>query len=595
MLTADVSRVESGVTSTQVWFGPEDRPLWGWVSRPSDGTARGGVVLCPPVGEEGRAAHRTFRRLAEALAGRGLVALRFDYDGTGDSAGLQDEPDRVEAWLASIEAARQHLLDLGVPAEPGVAAVGMRLGATLAGVHAAAGEEPAFSSLVLWDPCVSGRTFLREGEALFGFGENADSAEGLEEGWRHTPGFQYDTATASGLRRVDLGKLPATRPLAERTLLLTRVDRPVAPALSTRMQAEGERLETGAADGQGQLLDVPPELSVVPEAPLRRVVEFVADGFADQAPVPVKAPEERAVVIGSEADGGSPVRERVARSGPARIVGIVDEPLDLAERSAHGPVPWVVLVNVAAEHHIGPGRRWVEWARRWAAQGYRVVRIDQSGVGDSPTPPGQADDRAFAPEWIDDMRHLVTELRADGARVGIVGLCSGSYSALEVAMWEHVDAVFAINPRLTLYPAAKGTAVYTDRRRAAALPVAPIARLARHRRILAGGIWRIYREFALWHAPLLILWRVLRRGTAVEVIACHDDAQHFTEVYALRPLFWWMRRTGRFGFTDDDAIDHSLLSRRAQLLGYERATAFLSRQLPLTSPPRSSNPTARKA
>ena len=73
------------------------------------------------------------------------------------------------------------------------------------------------------------------------------------------------------------------------------------------------------------------------------------------------------------------------------------------------------------------------------------------------------------------MRHVVAELSADGARVGIVGLCSGSYSAFEVAMWEHVDAVFAINPRLTLYPAAKGTPVYTDRRRAAMLPNKPIA------------------------------------------------------------------------------------------------------------------------
>jgi pimeloyl-ACP methyl ester carboxylesterase len=243
----------------------------------------------------------------------------------------------------------------------------------------------------------------------------------------------------------------------------------------------------------------------------------------------------------------------------------------------------VVLVNVAAEHHVGPGRRWVEWARRWAAQGFRVVRIDQSGVGDSPTRPGQADDRAFAPEWIDDMRHVVTELAADGAQVGIVGLCSGSYSAFEVAMWERVDAVFAINPRLTLYPAAKGSPVYTDRRRAAMLPNKPFARLARRRRILAGGLWRIYRELAVWHAPLLVLWRVLRRGTAIEVIACRDDAQHFTEVYALRPLFWWMKRNPRFAFDSNDAIDHSLLTLRAQLEGYDRATAFLHRHLTLPS------------
>ena len=210
-----------------------------------------------------------------------------------------------------------------------------------------------------------------------------------------------------------------------------------------------------------------------------------------------------------------------------------------------------------------------------------MVRIDQRGVGDSPTSPGREDDRAFAPEWIDDMRHVVTELAADGARVGIVGLCSGSYSAFEVAMWEHVDAVFAINPRLTLYPAAKGTPVYTDRRRAAILPNKPFAQLARRHRILAGGLWRIYREVAVWHAPLLVLRRVLRRGTAVEVIACPDDAQHFTEVYALRPLLWRMRRNRRFRFTSDQTVDHSLLTRRAQLVGYDRATAFLDRHLAL--------------
>jgi alpha-beta hydrolase superfamily lysophospholipase len=557
---------------TQVWFGPESRPLYGWVSRPASGMVLGGAILCPPMGEEGRAAHRTFRRLAEELAAAGIVALRFDYDGTGDSAGLQDDPDRVPCWLASVEAARQYLLDLGAPT---VAAVGMRLGATLAASQAAASTP--FSSLVCWDPCLSGRTFLREGEALYGFGE---AVEAPQDGLRHTPGFQYDAATATAMRSLDLAKLPADRALAERVLLLSRADRPAAPGIVARFEQEG-RLETGEATGQGQLLDVPPELSVVPSDVLRDVVTWLMSGFGDQPAVPVKAPDaEHPVLVGG---GAVPVRERIARLGPDGIVGLVDEPADLpaGQSAAHPaePAPWVVLVNVAAEHHIGPGRRWVEWARSWAALGYRVVRIDQSGVGDSPTPPGRAEDRAFAPEWIDDMRHVVQELAGDGARVCIVGLCSGSYSALEVAMWEHVDAVFAINPRLTLYPAAKGTAVYTDRRRAAMLPNKPVARLAANHRILAGGLWRIYRQLAVWHAPLLVLWRVLRRGTALEVIACHDDAQHFTEVFALRPLLWSMKRNPRFGFDDDDVIDHSLLTRRAQLEGYARATAFLERHL----------------
>jgi alpha-beta hydrolase superfamily lysophospholipase len=565
---------QSGGTAehTQVWFGPEARPLFGWVSRPADGLARGGAVLCPPMGEEGRAAHRTFRRLAEALAEAGIVALRFDYDGAGDSAGLQDEPGRVQAWLDSVEAARQHLLDLGVPS---VAAAGMRLGATLAATRAA---QAPFSALVCWDPCVSGRTWLREGEALYGFGENA-TLEPPDDGLRHTPGFQYDAETAKALRSVDLGKLPAESRLADRVLLLTRDDRPAPPALLERLGHEA--LETGAAGGQGQLLDVPPELSVVPEEALRRVVAFLADQVAGQDAVPVKAPDpEHAVVVGSEPDAAAPVRERLTRLGPDGIVGLVDEPLEPTGRE-----PWVVLVNVAAEHHIGPGRRWVEWARRWAARGYRVVRIDQSGVGDSPTLPGQVPDRPFAPEWIDDMRHVVSALRADGVPVALVGLCSGSYSAFEVAMWDHVDGIFAMNPRLTLYPAAKGTPVYTDRRRAAMLPNRPFARLAETHRILAGGLWRIYRELAVWHAPLLVPWRALRRRTAVEIVACPDDAQHFTEVYALRPLFWWMRRRLGFRFESREDFDHSLLTRRAQLVGYERATEFLDRTLSTPSTP----------
>src|SRR4051812_2156265 len=246
-----------GPEHPQVWFGPESRPLLGWVSRPAGGLARGGAILCPPMGEEGRAAHRTFRRLAEELARAGIVALRFDYDGTGDSAGLQDEPDRVAAWLASIEAARQCLLDLGAPT---VAAVGMRLGATLAAAQAASSSP--FSSLVCWDPCLSGRTFLREGEALYGFGET--ELEVPDDGLRHTPGFQYDAETARAMRSLDLGKLPADRPLGDRVLLLTRVDRPVLPGIADRLEQEGPRLETGSATGQGQLLDVPPELSVVP-------------------------------------------------------------------------------------------------------------------------------------------------------------------------------------------------------------------------------------------------------------------------------------------------------------------------------------------
>jgi alpha-beta hydrolase superfamily lysophospholipase len=563
---------------TQVWFGDEERPLYGFVSRPASGLVRGAVVLCPPVGEEGRAAHRTFRVLAEQLAARGLLALRFDYDGTGDSAGRQGDPERVASWLASVEAARQYLLDLGAP---GVAALGMRLGATLAAVQAGAGSP--YTSLVAWDPCLSGRTFLREGEALYSFGDNAPG-EAPDDGLRHTPGFQYDAATATALRGVDFGKIPAGTRLAERVLLLSRIDRPAPDGIAGRLSAEPDFTQDEATD-QKLLLDLPPSDNHVPHAALRRVVDWLAAGVADQPEVPTKDPgEEREVLLDSGARGSLQVRERSVWIGPAGIYGVATEPLDRRaddHPAKAQPTPWVVLVNVAAEAHLGPGRRWVEWARSWAADGYRVLRIDQSGIGNSPTRPGELEDQPFAPEWIDDMREVVQELRADGAKVGLVGLCSGAYSSFEAAMWEHVDAVFATNPRLTLYPAAKNTPVYTKRRRAAMVPNLPIARLSVEHRIFAGALWRIYREFAVWHAPFLIPWRVWRRGTAVEIVACRDDAQHFYEVYFWRPLFVLLQKSRRFTFVEDDVYDHSLLGRRGQEAMFARASAFLQTHLAL--------------
>ena len=47
-------------------------------------------------------AYATFRILAEQIAALGFDVLRLDYDGTGNSSGDYDEPDRAGAWLRSV-------------------------------------------------------------------------------------------------------------------------------------------------------------------------------------------------------------------------------------------------------------------------------------------------------------------------------------------------------------------------------------------------------------------------------------------------------------------------------------------------------------
>jgi pimeloyl-ACP methyl ester carboxylesterase len=94
--------------------------------------------------------------LGRQLAARGFNVLRFDYYGSGDSAGNESEV-RLSGWREDIAAAIEELKDIS--AAKGVALIGLRLGASLA-AQIAAGCRMDIAALVLWDPAVSGPEHL---------------------------------------------------------------------------------------------------------------------------------------------------------------------------------------------------------------------------------------------------------------------------------------------------------------------------------------------------------------------------------------------------------------------------------------------------
>src|SRR6185503_5298528 len=107
------------------------RTLFAWHHAPPPHLRRGaGVVLCPPLGYEYMSAYQTWRILAERLAALGFDTLRVDYDGTGNSAGDHQEPDRVGCWLRSVDGAIAETCRLSGSSD--VALVGLRAGALLA-------------------------------------------------------------------------------------------------------------------------------------------------------------------------------------------------------------------------------------------------------------------------------------------------------------------------------------------------------------------------------------------------------------------------------------------------------------------------------
>ena len=194
-------------TGIPIWFGTDERPLFGWFHGPENGRARSGVVICPSFGLEYIQAHYAVRLLAEELSEKGMCVLRFDYDGMGDSAGSVRDPHRLESWTSSITQAIQVVRQTGLGS---VSLVGMRIGATLA-AHVAAAQG-GVDRIVLWDPCISGRSFLREGAAAFAFGLGLDPTD--DTGSAELPGLSLDAETVAELNGVSLTKLP--RPPAEK-------------------------------------------------------------------------------------------------------------------------------------------------------------------------------------------------------------------------------------------------------------------------------------------------------------------------------------------------------------------------------------------
>src|SRR5471032_2608277 len=127
---------------------------FGWLHL---GVGKHGVVLCNAFGHESVWSHKGIRRLAENLSASGISVLRFDYLGTGDSAGVAGGSDQLESGVSDVCAAIDWLKQ-----ETGITHVtlcGLRLGAAFALL---AVRRCPTDGLVLLAPVIKGRVYVRE-------------------------------------------------------------------------------------------------------------------------------------------------------------------------------------------------------------------------------------------------------------------------------------------------------------------------------------------------------------------------------------------------------------------------------------------------
>lgn len=195
-------------------FGSLDRRLYGVLYRPAGGSGSA-VLICNPLGQEALRAHRLLRVLASRLARQGFSVLRFDYFGTGESMG-DDEEGSLDGWAGDVATAHGELL-----ARSGVSRtiwIGMGLGANVAAMAAEAGREP--TRLVLLEPVRDGAAYLRwlaaERLRTLGLGPDYRGPEADDElpgGGREVLGFSLSATMVAAISAI-APQLPCWRNLA---------------------------------------------------------------------------------------------------------------------------------------------------------------------------------------------------------------------------------------------------------------------------------------------------------------------------------------------------------------------------------------------
>lgn len=164
------------------------------------------VLACYPIAGEYMRAHRAFRQLTNLLTRSGAHVMRFDYVGTGDSAG---DPDlgSVTRWRRDIGAALEELGELTGAATFKV--VGLRYGATLAAL--AADDYAAIEQVVMWDPVVDGAAYVRELESKHAAEQAARGAAVSLAGTIGVNGFALPKQLRDEIGAVDLRRWTPNR------------------------------------------------------------------------------------------------------------------------------------------------------------------------------------------------------------------------------------------------------------------------------------------------------------------------------------------------------------------------------------------------
>jgi pimeloyl-ACP methyl ester carboxylesterase len=226
---------------TPLFFGTSQRRLFGLYLPPRRRVpAPKSIVLCHPWGQEYLRAHRSMRQLGNLLAAAGHHVFRFDYFGTGDSAGDMVDAD-LAGWERDIEMAMQELMDTSGATR--VSLAGLRLGSTLA-ARVAARHKREVDMLAMWDPLVSGPEHLAE--LIHDERKHARKAGAFlprpeaEGGGHEVRGFPLTSQMENDIRGLDLVQLVPSLPARSVVVTSTPLESHAALRAALAQRPDGE-------------------------------------------------------------------------------------------------------------------------------------------------------------------------------------------------------------------------------------------------------------------------------------------------------------------------------------------------------------------
>ena len=431
--TAESQERDQGVLRSAFYAENKGNAIFAWLHRPtSTATLDHGVVICSPIGHEQVHSHRSLRHLADHLARQGFPTLRFDWNGTGDSPGADEDPDRVQTWLANLRhAVGWKREQLGCRK---VSLLGLRLGATLASVGA---SEVTVENLILWAPIQKGRTYVREMKALGLTSDAPKRPTDTPSSDIEAAGFRITEQTATELGTIDLGGIC---PRAERILIIARDDVPDEQRLHQRWGLTGLCVQTMTQPGYVPMMSEP-HRNEVPHTAIDQIAQWLIEASRDDC----RALEKKAGVdCSSSISVTSPVwgqrfetvqahiRESICHlNRHPGLFGILSEPRHRLDPS----LPLILLLNAGSAHHVGPNRLNVSIARRLAEEGYRCLRFDLHGLGDSISEPMARENDPYPETAFRDIQIALQQIekRFSVHRVVLMGLCSGAYASFQAA------------------------------------------------------------------------------------------------------------------------------------------------------------------